>query len=158
MAYYFRVWVYPLPIVDSRTLGRLLKLWDNREGYIWIELYLYTVVDQIPPCQPFYFRHNSRAQAILQSTAASESIRWRFRKQLGSWLEGFDQLGLWIKWITRALCDHYCQGDLQSQFSARKGHTEVYWLTDQPFTVLNHLNMAATDRVWQRSNLISTFS
>lgn len=53
--------------------------------------------------------------------------------------------------------DHYCEGDFQSQFSARQGYSKVYWLTYQPFTGPDQLNMAAANRVWQISNLISIF-
>lgn len=139
---------------NAGSLGPLLKLWDNTEGYLWHWVLFMHCCRPNPTCQSFCFRNDSIAQAILQSIAVSEPIRWRFGKQLGSLLEGFDQLGLRTKWITRALRDHYCEGDLQSQFSARKGHTEVYWLTDQPLTGPNHLNMAAS---WQSLTKIKPY-
>lgn len=76
----------------------ILALWDfcwdsetTERAPCGIQLHVHTVFDQVQPLS-FYFRNDSTAQAILQSTASSEPIRGSFRKQPGCLLEDFYQL------------------------------------------------------------------
>lgn len=103
------IWYLILGYRGTYHLLYILNFWDlcwitettERATFdSWFHLYT------IQLSQSSHFRHDSTEQAILQSTAASEPIRWSFRKQLGWLLEDFDQLGLWKRWMIRAMCAH----------------------------------------------------
>lgn len=86
------IWYLILGYRGTYHLLYILNFWDlcwitettERATFdSWFHLYT------IQLSQSSHFRHDSTEQAILQSTAASEPIRWSFRKQLGWLLRGF---------------------------------------------------------------------